>query len=164
VELAGVAIQRAAGLLDRFPQPLSALLDLASPALQDAHPRLGGGAAEEGQVNTEAVIGVVLRTGVGEEFVVPFPADRCQPVDAARSARGRALRNLLGDQPVGLHPAQRRVERTVGEGPERPEQARQPLTQLVTVHGRVQEQAEDRQFEHCRPHSLTMSTRQAERT
>src|SRR6476661_10882226 len=64
VQLAGVAVKRTAGPRDGFTQTLPALLHLAAAALQDPHPGLCRGAVEEGEMNTEAVVGVILRTGV----------------------------------------------------------------------------------------------------
>src|SRR6478735_38472 len=64
VELLGVAIQRAACSADRVSKPLPALLDLTSSALENPHPRLCGCAAEEGEMDAESIVGVVLRTRV----------------------------------------------------------------------------------------------------
>ena len=73
VELPGVAVQRSAGPADGVAEAFAALLDLASSAFEDPHPRLCGGAAEEGEVNAESVVGVVLRSGVGDQFGEPLP-------------------------------------------------------------------------------------------
>src|SRR3546814_16117046 len=73
MELTGIAVQRSAGPTDGLAEPLTALLDLASPAFEDPHPRFCGGAAEEGEVNAETVVGVVLRPGVGDQFGEPLP-------------------------------------------------------------------------------------------
>ena len=74
VQLPAVAVERPARAPDGFPEPFSALLDLTSPALQDSHPRFRGGAAEEGEVHAEPVVGVVLRTGVRDQLCEPLPA------------------------------------------------------------------------------------------
>src|SRR3546814_3423741 len=76
MELTGIAVQRSAGPTDGLAEPLTALLDLASPAFEDPHPRFCGGAAEEGEVNAETVVGVVLRPGVGDQFGEPLPTFR----------------------------------------------------------------------------------------
>ena len=104
----------------RFTQTFAAFLDLTAAALQDAHPGLGRCAVEERQVHAEAVVGVVLRTGVGHQFGEALPARVGELVDAPRAAQlRRPVRcGVLDDQAVGLHPAQRRVQRTVGERPE----------------------------------------------
>src|SRR6476620_7812205 len=81
VELLGVAIQRAARFSDRVAKRLTALLDLASSAFENPHPRLCGSAAEEGEMNAESVIGVVLRTRVGDQFLEPLLTDRRELVD-----------------------------------------------------------------------------------
>ena len=49
---------------------------------------------------------------------------------------------------LGLHAAQRGVQRAVGERAERSQQTREPLAQFVSVHRRFLEQPEDGEFEH----------------
>ena len=67
-----------------LPQTLATLLHLTATAFEDAHPRLGRGPVEEGQVNTETVVGVILRAGVGHQLGEALPAgvgqrERCEP-------------------------------------------------------------------------------------
>src|SRR5699024_12569987 len=63
VQLAGVPV--VAGIApDGCTQVFAAFLDLPAPPLEDPHAGLGGSAAEERQVHTETVVGVVLRAGV----------------------------------------------------------------------------------------------------
>src|SRR3546814_11156032 len=69
MELTGIAVQRSAGPTDGLAEPLTALLDLASPAFEDPHPRFCGGAAEEGEVNAETVVGRSEERRVGKECV-----------------------------------------------------------------------------------------------
>src|SRR5689334_4541351 len=68
MQLAGVAIKRTAGPRDCFAQTLATFLDLTAAALEDAHPGFRRGAVEEGEMNTEPVVGVVLGTRVGHQF------------------------------------------------------------------------------------------------
>src|SRR3954469_10469567 len=60
VQLAGVAVKRTAGPRDGFTQTFPAFLHLAAAALQNPHPGLGRGAVEEGEMNAETVVGVIL--------------------------------------------------------------------------------------------------------
>ncbi|CDZ89816.1 hypothetical protein RHRU231_560070 [Rhodococcus ruber] len=148
MKLTGVAIQRPAGPSDCVAEPFPALLDLAAPALEDPHPRLGGGAAEEGEVHAETVVGVVLRTGVGHQLGEALAPLRSELVHATRSSLdGAGWSCVLLDESVGLHPSQRRIEGTVGEGAERAEQPGQSFAELVAVHGRLEEQPENCQLE-----------------
>ncbi len=72
MELTGVTIECAAGPSDRIAERFSALLDLAAPAFENSHPRFGGSATEEGEVHAESVIGVVLRSRVGDQLGEAF--------------------------------------------------------------------------------------------
>ena len=83
---------------------------------------------------------------------------------ACRGATGRRRRassgGLLGDPARLGQPSQRRIERTVGKRPERPEQGRQPLAELVAVHRALVEQAQNGDLQHRRvtPYSLRCIT------
>src|SRR6516225_1253485 len=74
MQLAGVAIERAARPRHRLAQAFAALLDLTPAAFQDAHPCFRRRAVEEGQVHSEAVVGVVVRTGVGHQLAETLTA------------------------------------------------------------------------------------------
>src|SRR5581483_9502685 len=134
VRLAGVAVQGAAGPRDGFTQTFPPFLHLTAAALQNPHPRLRGSAVEECEVYAESVVGVVLWACVGDKLGESLPARVRQSVDAPgtpyRGARGR---RVLDDQPVGLHPAQRRVQRTVRKGAKGSEQTRQSLAEFVAM-------------------------------
>lgn len=73
-----------------------------------------------------------------------------QLVDPAGPAqrRGAFGCGVLGDQSIGLHPAQGRVQRAVGEGPEGAEQTGQPLAQFITVHRGLEQKSENSEFQH----------------
>src|SRR5689334_25398715 len=122
MKLTGVAVERATGPRNRFAQTFPPFLDLTAAPFQNAHPRLCRSPVEERQVYPEAVVGVVVRTGVrhqlteapaalvGQLVHAPGPPDRC-------AGRG----GILGNQPFGLHAPQGRVERSIGKRPERTE-------------------------------------------
>src|SRR5215213_5796886 len=116
VQLAGVAIKRTAGPCDRFAQTFSAFLDLTTAALEDPHPGFGRGAVEEGEMNAEPVVGVVLRTRVGHQLGETLLARVGELIHPACTAHlGVSVwRRILHDQPVGLHPAQCWIQRAVG--------------------------------------------------
>lgn len=149
MELPAVAVVGATGPAEHVAQPFPPFLDLPSATLENAHPGHRRGTAEERQVHTEAVVGVILRAGVGDEFGETNPAGLGQHVDATTTTHlGAVGTRVFIDQPVGLHPAQRRVERPVRERTERAQQPGEPLAQLVAVHRRFEEESEDCQFEH----------------
>src|SRR5437763_69206 len=87
------------------------------------------------------VVGTVVRPAVGS---------RPGPVGAA--LLGPLVLDLLGE------PAQRRVDRAVGEHPEAAEPQAELFAQLVAVDRGLGEQAEDRQLEHGR-HPLPVFSR-----
>ena len=68
MKLAGVAVERTAGSCHGFAQPFAPLLDLTATTFQNAHPRLRRRPVEERQVYPEAVVGVVVRTGVSHQL------------------------------------------------------------------------------------------------
>ena len=150
VQLTGVAVERVAGPRDCFTQTFATFLHLTTAAFQNPHPRLGGRAVEEGEVHAEAVVGEVLRPGVGHQLGEPLLAGVGELVDAARPAHldGALGCGVLDDQAVGLHAAQRRVQRAVRERPERAEEARQAFAQLVAVHRGFEEKTQDGQLQH----------------
>src|ERR1700694_1459681 len=137
MQLPGVAVERAACARDCFAQTLSSLLHLASAAFQNPHPGLGRRAVEERQMDTEPVVGVVLRTGIGHELGEPLLTGVGEPVDAACATHlGDAVwSRILDDPAVGLHASQWRIQRAVREGTKSSQYARQSFAQLVTVHG-----------------------------
>src|SRR3954453_1242941 len=136
MQLPGVAVDRAAGPRYCFTQALTAFLHLTTAALQDPHPGLGRSAVEECEVNTESVVGVILRTGVGHQFGEALLTRVGELVDAtsAPHLRDSLWCRVLDDQAVGLHASQRRVERAVRERAKRPEQTCQPFAQFIAVH------------------------------
>src|SRR3954469_12588104 len=68
VEFTGVAVDLLAGPRQDGPQALPPFLDGPPPALEDAHPDLGGGPGEEREVHTEAVVVERLRPRVGQQL------------------------------------------------------------------------------------------------
>ncbi len=149
-----VPVQALPGARERRPQAVPALLDPAPAALQDAQPDIRVGLGEEREVHAERVVVVRLRAGLGEQLGQPLLALDGQPVDHLAAAAGQRrrgsgrIRRLFGD-PAGLaHPAQRGIERAVGEGPEGAEDRPEPGTQLVPVHRRLVQQAEYGELQH----------------
>src|SRR5690349_8027451 len=61
LELGGVGVEAVDGATDGRALALATLLDPPAAALQDPHPRLGGGPGEERQMDAEAVVGPGLR-------------------------------------------------------------------------------------------------------
>src|SRR5699024_2644586 len=119
MELTGVAVDVTGSAADGIAKALAALLHLPPPTLEDAHARLRRGAAEEGEVHAEAVVGVVLRTRVRDEFREALLARGGHAVALAGPPSYHPLRPfLLGDEAVGLHAPEARVEQTVRERPE----------------------------------------------
>ena len=101
-------------------QTFATLLDLTAPPFQDSHPGFGGRPVEERQVHTESVIGVVLGAGVRDEFGEPLLAGIGELVHATGAAHLRRTERcgVFDDQAVGLHAAQRRVQRAIRKGAE----------------------------------------------
>ena len=154
MQLAGVAVDLLAGAGEHGAQALPPLLDGAPAALEDAHPDLGGGAGEEGEVHAEAVVVERLRPRVGEQLGEALLALGGDAVHAPGAPGPRAVRRrggVLDDQPGPGQAAQRGVQGAVGDHPQAAEPRAELLAQLVAVHGRLVEQAEDRQLEHRDP-------------
>ena len=74
------------------------------------------------------------------------PVERAGGRDRRRRAAARARR--LSMRAVALEAAQRRVERAVGDAPERAERLAEALLQLVAVERLLLEQSEDGELEH----------------
>ena len=160
LQLQGVAVQPLPGAGQRGPHAVGLLGHPLLATLQDLQPDVGPGLGEERQPGAEALVVVGLRTDLGQQLGEVLLALGGEPVDplaalgpGTEAGTGRLLlQRLLLVDPAGLgQPAQRRVERTVGEGPERAEQRGQPLAQLVAVHGRLAEQSENRDLQHPVP-------------
>src|SRR5690349_18673138 len=114
MKLTGVAVERATGPRNGFAQTFPPFLNLTAAAFQNAHPRLCRSPVEESQVHPEAVVGVVVGTGVGHQLPEAPAALVGQLVDAPSPPNRRSGRGgVLGNQPLALHAPQGRVERSV---------------------------------------------------
>src|SRR5664279_5184209 len=153
VQFGGVGVEAFGGAGDGRSQALPALLDPATATLEDPHPGVGGGPGEEREMHAEPVVGPGLRPGVAKQIGQSLLSLGGDPVRHPRAAGGQRDRVDVGDRILGgdvaggLQAAQRRVERTEAERPERAQGGVQSLPQLVAVHRGLREQAEDRELE-----------------
>ncbi len=144
-----VAIDPLAGTPHGPAEALALLLEPDTPALEDAHPRLGGGLGEEGEMHAEGFVFPRRRAGLAEQLGEPFLAIGGQRVhDLAAPAPAGGIRRHPS---CGLHAPQGRVERAVGEGTEGAEQRVEALAQLVAVQGGLGKQPQHSELEHCHP-------------
>ena len=168
LQLERVAVDALAGPRQRGPQTLPLPLDRAPAALEDPQPHVRGGVPEEGQVDAEVTSVVVrLRAGLADQFLEALLAlrgDRVDHLPAAAGERRRVRRQQLpwaglddGDEPGRVEPLQRGIQRAVGDAAQAPEHRRELLAQLVPVHRRLLQQAQDGELEHSAPQALCRS-------
>src|SRR4051794_8196120 len=157
-ELLGVRVEPFPRAGHARPDAVRTLLEPAATPLEDAQAHLGVGLPEEREVDAEVLVLPRRGAGLAEQVGEALLAVGGELVDdlAALAGEGRGVGQVgvglvLGDPPVGLHVAQCRVQRAVGQRPEAAEQGVEPLAQLVPVQRRLLEQAENGELEDASP-------------
>src|SRR5690606_16610337 len=137
---------------------------------EDPDPGLGVGLREQREPDVEALVlprgGARRRQGLLQEFLALGRELVDDPRALAREGvRRGGLRVDPDDELTRDETLEGRVERAVREGAERTEQHVEPLAQLVAVHGRLLQQAEDGKLEDAgaSTHGILQVTRTASR-
>src|SRR3954452_10815433 len=153
LQLERVAVELLSGAPQRAGHLFPSLLEPTAPALEDLQPDVRVGLGEEREPHPEAVVVPCGRATFGELLLQSFLALRRELVDdPAAPARSRLTGLGVGrDQPAGKHLLEARVERAVGDRPQRTEERVDPLAQFVAVQRRLVQQTENGELEHAGP-------------